>query len=318
MKNLPTLETAIQLPRLIQLDYLTPADFIAYYTQNKSDLETILHTRGALKFAGVQITSTEDFKYIVDAISTKFLNYIDGNSPRTKLSDHVYTSTEYDPAQRITMHNELSYSAKWPRKLFFTCITPAESGGETLLADSREILRQMNPSIVAEIKKRGITYIRNLHGGQGMGPSWQDTFESKDKKEVEAYFASYAIDYEWGHRDSLKLKQFSKGIIKHEQTGSELWFNQIDQFHPCHLGDEMYETLQLLYEAPENFPMYVSFGDGTEISPDLIQEVLDTIEEVTIAPVWQKHELLIVDNELVAHGRNSFSGNRRVLVAMSE
>lgn len=317
MKNPPTIENPIQLPRLIQLENLSPNSFIEYYLHHKTELESILHTWGAIKFAGVRINSTEDFKYITDSISTQFLNYIDGNSPRTKLSDHVYTSTEYDPSQRITMHNELSYSAKWPQKLFFTCITPAETGGETLLADSREILGRMHASILTEIEKRGVNYIRNLHGGQGMGPSWQDTFESADKKTVEAYCQSYGIDYEWGDQDSLKLKQFSKGTLQHHKTGDMVWFNQIDQFHPCHLGEEMYETLLLLYETPENFPTYVSFGDGTAISEDMIKEVLKTIDEVTIAPAWQKNELLILDNELVAHGRNSFTGNRKVLVAMS-
>lgn len=311
------IEKPIQLPRLIQLENLRPNSFIEYYLQHKTELEAILHSWGAIKFAGVQIQSTEDFKNITDSISTQFLNYIDGNSPRTKLSDHVYTSTEYDSSQRITMHNELSYSAKWPRKLFFTCLTPAETGGETLLADSREILDKMHTSILSEIEKRGVIYIRNLHGGQGMGPSWQDTFESTDKKTVEAYCQSYGIDYEWSDQGSLKLKQFSKGILQHQKTGDMLWFNQIDQFHPCHLGDEMYETLLLLYDTPENFPTYVSFGDGTEIPTDMIKEVLKTIDEVTIAPAWQKNELLILDNELVAHGRNSFTGNRKVLVAMS-
>jgi alpha-ketoglutarate-dependent taurine dioxygenase len=306
------------LPVVIKFNDYTPFAFIEYYNDNKYELEEQLHTTGAIKFTGVQISSTGDFQQIVDSISSKFLSYIDGNSPRTKLSDNVYTSTEYDPAQRITMHNELSYSARWPRKLFFSCLVPAETGGETLLADSREILKTMDPGIVDEIGKRGICYNRNLHAGQGMGPSWQDTFESKDKAAVEQYCKSYNINYEWGYKDSLRLKQLSKGIIVHEHTGEKIWFNQIDQFHPSHLGEEMYETLQLLYESPENFPMYVSFGDGKEISPDMVREVLATIDKVTIAPVWENNELIILDNELVSHGRNSFTGNRKVVVAMSE
>lgn len=308
----------VDLPVKIQLNEMDPDAFIAYYTEHRNELEAQLTKKGAVKFQGVRIASLEVFQYIVDSISSKFLNYIDGNSPRTKLSGNVYTSTEYDQTQRITMHNELSYSAKWPNKLFFSCLLPAETGGETLLADSREILEKMNPGIVAEIEHRGITYIRNLHSGQGVGPSWQDTFETKDKKQLEAYCRSYGIDFEWGDRDSLRVKQFSKGIIKHRITGEKLWFNQVDQFHPCHLGQEMFETMQIMYDSPENFPMYVRFGDGKEISEELVREILATIDEVTIAPRWEKNELLIVDNELVSHGRNSYTGNRRVLVAMSE
>jgi len=313
-----SLSEKLELPFVIELEDLRPDEFIDYYSAHKFNIEAKLFKNGTVKFKGVQIDSLETFQHIVDSISSKFLNYIDGNSPRTKLTGNVYTSTEYDKTQRITMHNELSYSAKWPNKLFFSCLQPADTGGETLLADSREILAKMDKDIVAEIETRGITYIRNLHGGKGVGPSWQDTFEATTKEEVEAYCNSYGIAYEWGPQNSLRLIQNSKGIIKHRFTGEKLWFNQIDQFHPCHLGEEMYETMQIMYDSPENFPMYVRFGDGKEISEFIVHEILKTIEQVTVAPLWQKNELLIVDNELVTHGRNSYTGNRKVLVAMSE
>lgn len=308
----------IELPVLIPFGGLTPESFIAYYHAHGEQIQEILFRMGAIKFQNIYINSLFDFQHIVDAISDKFLNYIDGNSPRTKLSGHVYTSTEYDKSRRITMHNELSYSAKWPQKLFFSCIQPSETGGETLLADSREILEFMNKDIVSEISRKGITYIRNLHGGTGMGPSWQDTFETTDKKRLEAYCQAYSINYEWVHGDMLKLKQFASGIIQHRQTKESLWFNQIDQFHPYHLGEELFETLQALYSSPENFPLYVTYGDGTAIDEGSVKEILDTIEDLTLAPVWNRNELLIVDNERVCHGRNSYTGERRVLVAMSE
>ncbi|MNR12400.1 Taurine catabolism dioxygenase TauD, TfdA family [compost metagenome] len=112
--------------------------------------------------------------------------------------------------------------------------------------------------------------------------------------------------------------QPSKGIIRHRTTDELVWFNQIDQFHPAHLGDEIYETMQSIYESTEDFPMNVKFGDGTPIEEDMVHEILNTIETVTIAPVWNKNELLIIDNELVSHGRNEFSGERKVLVSMSK
>lgn len=306
-----------ELPTVISFDAFSKESFIHYYLENRGEIEKLLLTSGCIKFVGVTIDTTKAFQQLTNSISSEFLDYIDGNSPRTKLEGKVYSSTEYDPTRKITMHNELSYSSVWPNKIFFSCIQPAESGGETLLVDSRTVLKQMDGDIVSKISERGIVYVRNLHGGNGLGPSWQDTFETKDKMQLEKYCIEYNIKYTWKENGNLRLEQFSTGVIKHRKTKEEVWFNQIDQFHPLHLGEELYETMMLLYGSPDNFPMYVSFGDGTEIEKTIVEEIMHTIEGLTVAPVWNKNELLMIDNELIGHGRNPFKGERRVLVAMS-
>lgn len=308
----------VQLPFSIETGGKNLGEFVAYYRENEREIEALLLEYGALKFKGVPLNSATDFTQVVDAIADQFMNYVDGNSPRTKLNAKVYTSTEYDPSQQITMHNELSYSAQWPGKLFFCCLQAAETGGETLLADSRKILKEMDPNIVDIVKVKGITYIRNLHGGEGFGPSWQDTFETQDPQVLENYCQSLGIDFSWTSKTSLRLIQKSPGIICHRGSGEEVWFNQIDQFHPLHLGEEMRLALEVMYGDPMHFPMYVSFGDGTAIDEVMVKDILDTIKDLTVAPTWAKQELLLVDNERTAHGRNAFTGSRKILVAMAK
>ena len=62
-------------------------------------------------------------------------SYVGGDSPRTKLSSKIYTSTEYPADQQIVLHNEMSFSNNYPRYLFFYCELPSLQGGETPLAD---------------------------------------------------------------------------------------------------------------------------------------------------------------------------------------
>ena len=306
-----------KLPTIIDLGEATPDEFINYSLTNREEIEDMLCETGAVKFCGVRIDSIENFKKILDSTTEKFLPYIDGNSPRTKLSDTIYTSTEYDKSQKITMHNELSYSRQWPKKLYFFCVTAATTDGETLIADSREILRRMNKDIVREIESRGIQYIRNLHGGIGFGQSWQTTFETEDKAQFERYCDQYDIRRIWRQNGSVTILEHSSGIIEHYKTKQKVWFNQIDQFHPYQLGTDIYEAFKLGYESPMEYPIYVTYGDGGIIDDEVIAEVIKTIDEVTIAPKWHKNELLILDNELTAHGRNPFTGERKVLVGMS-
>jgi len=105
------------------------------------------------------------------------LDYVEGNSPRTKIHGKVYTSTEHPPEEFISLHNELSYGSKWPSYIFFCCAIPALSGGSTSVADSRTILAELSENTRNAFKEKGVEYIRNLHGGYGSGPSWQDTFK---------------------------------------------------------------------------------------------------------------------------------------------
>ncbi|UXE67972.1 MAG: TauD/TfdA family dioxygenase [Chryseotalea sp. WA131a] len=310
-------QSKIKLPFVWDVIESEPDSFISFYKKNAGEIEKKLSTFGAIKFKNVQIASTGSFQHIVNSVSSNFMNYVDGNSPRTKLGENVYTSTEYDKMQKITMHNELSYSAKWPNKLFFSCLQPATTGGETLLADSREVLRQIDDSIVRQIRTHGITYIRNLHGGGGIGPSWQDTFDTTDKAQLEKNCKAYEIDFTWRADGAIQLRQHSKGIIRHRSTHEEVWFNQIDQFHPYHLGEEMYDVLKVTYDTPEDYPMWVQYGNRAPIGDDVIKHVLEQVDKVTYAPRWERNELLVVDNELASHGRNSYTGERKVLVAMS-
>jgi len=316
MKHSATIAT--QLPFLMELGNMTPNEFVSYYTTNRMQITSELHVHGAIKFDGIHIDSSETFQRIVDSISDKFMGYVDGTSPRTQLTDHVYTSTEYNKSLKITMHNELSYSAKWPGKLYFSCLLPSETGGETLLADSRKILGAMDPSIVSEIESRGIVYIRNLHGGDGVGMSWQQAFETIDKRKMESICDAYNIEYKWKENDAVQLRQKSKGIITHPVTGERVWFNQIDQFHPHQLGKEVYEALMAMYDSNDELPTYVSFADGEEISREIVVDILATIDKLTVYPAWKKNQLLMVDNVLASHGRNWYTGDRKVVVAMTE
>lgn len=295
-----------------------PNDFISWFNDNKESFERTLLATGAVLFRGVDIDSDVTFSRIMEGISKKSMDYVDGNSPRTKLSSRVYTSTEYDKDQRIILHNELSYTSRWPSKLFFCCITPAKEGGETPLADGRNILRSMPRSIVRNLEEKGLRYIRNIHNGSGFsGKSWQETFESDNPEIVETYCCNNDTEFEWKSDGTLRLVQRRKGIITHPTTGEKVWFNQADQFHPLQMGEEIYETLLMLYSNVEDLPTYVTYGDGDSLDDDTIRTIRENVDREAVMFPWEKGDLLMIDNVLVMHGRMPYKGDRKILVSMS-
>lgn len=293
-------------------------DLSAWMRDHSAQLKEALHKHGAVLFRGFQVDSTLKFQRTLKFAGGPLLDYIDGNSPRTKQSKGVYTSTEYPADQMISMHNELSYCAKWPDRLYFCCITAPETKGSTTLADCRKILKELDPELVDRFRKKKVLYRRNLHAGYGFGPSWQNTFETEDRAEVEAFCKASEMDFQWNDDDSLTVIQHGKGVHQHPETKEEVWFNQADQFHPTNHPEEYREAmLDMVDGITEDLPSYATYGDGSVIEDSDLDQVRKVFERNTVHFPWQRGDFLIVDNVLVAHGRDPYTGPRRILVAMS-
>jgi alpha-ketoglutarate-dependent taurine dioxygenase len=295
-----------------------PDGFVSWYRDHQARMEELLLDHGALLFRGFAIHSQDALQRVVSSIGGAALDYVDGNSPRQKLSGAVYTSTDYPPEFFISLHNELSYSSRWPARLFFCCVIAPGEGGETPLADSRAILRRLPPDVRDAFVGKGVKYVRNLHGGSGFGPSWQKTFETEDRGSVEDFFRGTGTGLRWNDDGSLTVTQVRPAIATHPTTGETVWFNQADQFHPSTHPKAIYESIKTLYEGREDLiPQTAFFGDGTPIDPSMLDEVRRTVgEEICLFP-WQQGDLLLIDNMLVAHGRNPFKPPRKILVSMT-
>ena len=68
--------------------------------------------------------------------------------------------------------------------------------------------------------------------------------------------------------------------------------------------------------AVEDLYHHCTFGDGSELSEADLDEIRSVLDAEAVQFAWRKHDVLLVDNVLVSHGRRPFEGERRVLVAM--
>lgn len=301
-------------PLLIQ-PLVAHLDLPTWASTNAKLIETHLLKHGALLFRGFNIPSIQVFQDFAQAISPELLQYGERSSPRTLITGAVYTSTDHPADQNILLHNEQSYTNNWPMKIMFHCARPAEERGETPIADSRKIYERLDPRIIEGFRAKGIMYVRNY--GDGLGLPWQEVFQSDDKWAVEQHCGKSSIGWQWKDNDRLRTVQVRPAIRQHPKTGENVWFNHGLFFHVTSLAPEIHRSL-VTGLAEEDLPCNTYYGDGTPIEPTVLDEIRNAYLGEKIIFEWRKGDILVLDNMLMAHGREPFRGARKIAVIMAE
>ena len=141
-------------------------------------------------------------------------------------------------------------------------------------------------------------------------------FQTSDKQEVEKFCTTHNIEWQWHKNGSeLTTKQVCQATTMHPKTKEEVWFNQAHLFHISSLTSE--DRALLLTELGEDkLPRNAFFGDGSPIDTNVLNHIRAAYDKAEIKFSWQKGDILILDNVLMAHGRMSYVGDRKIVVAM--
>ncbi|MEU2426297.1 TauD/TfdA family dioxygenase [Streptomyces sp. NPDC007851] len=283
----------------------------------REKLRTVLGERGAVLLRGFDVGGVDGFDGVVRAFSGGApLTYAERSSPRSTIKGQVYTSTDYPADEEIFLHNENSYQAVWPNTLYFYCIEPALTLGATPLADIREVYRAIDPGVREEFVRRGgWRVVRNFHGDFGV--PWQEAFGTGDRDAVVAYCRDKGITAEWRADGGLRTTAVRPVVRPHPVSGAEVWFNHATFWHVTSLAPEVREGLREIF-ADEDLPTNTYFGDGGPIPDETVAHLRDAYRSATTRFDWQRDDVLIVDNMLAAHGREPFTGPRKIAVAMAE
>jgi len=307
------------LPTLIQLPALAadPQALSDWIRREASSLDDALAASGAILIRGGSINGVEDFDAICRILTPELLSYVGGGSPRTRLGGKVYTSTEYAPSTHIPLHIEGAYLPQPPLRIWFCCALPPSDRGQTPLGDMRRVRSRLPDNLVERFREKGVLYVTNLHDGRGFGKSWQQTYETEDRAEVDAILAAHDQEYQWMNDGSLRVFARGPTLRPHSRTGEAIWVNQAVNWHPAHLGGETWKRMLKVFGDPEAFPKMAFYGDGTPIDPEDIATIAAALLAEEQVFEWQKGDILLIDNEVIAHGRQPFSGPRSIMVALA-
>jgi amino acid adenylation domain-containing protein len=289
-------------------------NLVEWVKHNVPFIEAELLKYGGILFRGFEVRSPVEFEQFASAISPHLFNE-NGEHPREAVSENVYTPVFYPPEKKLLWHNENSFNATWPTKIWFYCGKPAEQGGETPIVDNRRVFQQIDVSIKEHFMQKNIMYVRNY--GNGLGLSWQTVFCTTNKAEVEYACHKAGIEFAWKGEDSLRTVLVRPAVLKHPKTGELVWWNQATHWHTACLEQSVRDSLFALYRE-EDLPRSCYYGDGSPIEDAVMEAICQVYQQAEISFPWQQGDILMLDNMLTAHARNAYQGERKIYVAMGD
>ena len=302
------------LPLVVEAP-LDGLDILAWLNDKKEWFDKQLSCHGAILFRDFNSLTAKKLEEVVNLTSGQAFNNIEESSPRSKVDGNVYTSTDYSAEQSIFPHNENSYMKDFPLRLYFYFDLASQQGGETPIADCRKVYKRIRPEIIEKFIEKKWMYVRNY--GSGIGMSWEEAFKTNDKQAVEKYCTDSDIEFEWDASGGLKTRQIREAVLRHPETGEISWFNHLTFFHISTLSKEYREGLLSIFDE-KDLPNNTYYGDGTSIEEEVVEEIREAYLAELTSFSWKNGDFIVVDNLLTAHARNSFVGERRIMLAQAK
>ena len=130
-------------------------EFLKILEKNQTKISHLLLKNGALLFRGFPVDSASRFSEVIKTLQYgQFVDYIGGDSPRDKVCEGIYTSTEAPPNFHIPLHQELSFVKYFPKHIYFFCEIAPKAVGETIIADARRVYQSLDKKIINTFQQK--------------------------------------------------------------------------------------------------------------------------------------------------------------------
>ena len=298
-----------------------------------ASLYEILDHEGALLIRDSSIEDTAQFAAFLESIEFRHHTYVGGTSTRTKQGRGVYTSTELPPAETLPSHQEMSYLDTVPDYAVFYCQHPADDGQKTnLFLDMRAFTESLPDDFAARYRGKRARLHRTLpNKGKGSTPEikyWQDVLETSDRDEARTIAAENDWELTWTPDGKLTIRQEPARFFRPHPVHGELWCTQAMLQQPrCWQrvaeraagGDDVDEVKAL--DRPRQTSRSTSqmfMEDGGTIPEADVDVWFDLMMAAETSFALQRGDVILLDNMLVAHGRSSFVGKRKMYAALGD
>jgi alpha-ketoglutarate-dependent taurine dioxygenase len=192
------------------------------------------------------------------------------------------------------LHPELSREPWRPDVCFFGCLNPPRAEGATTLCDGVEIVRQLPAETRRAFEGRRLLYVQPAMPEEL--EQWLGTAAPDD-----ALLAAPppTCPYAFRRAQGQILRSFSRPALHRPMFTDEPAFGNFLLFARYLLG----------------LPGFPLFEDGNQVPADLVAAVKAVSDRLTVPIVWQRGDLLMLDNSRFMHGRTAVRDAEERLIA---
>ncbi len=298
-----------------------------WLADNKATLEELLLIEGAIYLRDFKVEDTQAFEHFIDSFPSQDIDYVGGVAPRGGAQGRTYESTKWPHDLKIPMHQEMAYMHRQPNRLCFYCLQAPQQDGETLVGNARTLaLDTLDPIFVDKLRTKGLSYERNMRdqnvslGDEDLDrvhTAWQVQYQTENRTEVEKILTDNGYDYRWEDDGSLTSLWRTPAFRKHRTSGEEVLFQSGHgtQTSSAMFGRLYEEKMKDFYaQGTHKKPFLTTFGDGEPMQEKDINDLLKLYELAEVKVPYQSGDVLMLDNQLALHGRNTFEGDRAIRV----
>jgi hypothetical protein len=200
-----------------------------------------------------------------------------------------------DPGVRpFPLHSELAREPWRPDVAFFACLSAPKDGSATTVCDGVELARAMPEDV-----RRGLTGRRLLH----IMPAWPELLEfwlgNSNPSDETLDHPPSSCPYQFQRLGADVVRYFSRPALHRPMFSSQLAFANFLLF-------------ARFKQNRRDFPL---LDDGEPVPEPWLQAIKATADRLTTPVVWQRGDLLMLDNTRFMHGRTAITDVRERLIA---
>lgn len=253
---------------------------------NKEEIINLFKSYGVLLFRGFE-TDIDTFAEFSNSLSTDFLDYTGGAFNRKMINEEPTILTVTDFKHEVKLHGEMYYTKKPPLMIWFFCANPPLQDGETIVCDSQQFFHELSSSMKDLFNRKKLKFSGTLNK-----EDWHKKYKTNDFYLVKEICKSNGMEVEINEDQSIK-RQFVASAIHKSRTGQD------------------YVFINSLLAAKHINPETVCFDDDSEITDEIMSELNEIAERISIEISWQKGDILMIDNTRIMHGRRAFEDEQR-------